>query len=366
MYTRYLFLILVVSAFIGCQSGKQNEQKNGFESAITESHRLIDSIQRNGHIPGIDVAISIGGEIIWSEGFGFADLEHKAPVIAGKTRFRIGSVSKPLTAAALGKLMDKGLIDVNLPVQAYVPHFPEKRFPLTVKQVAGHIGGIRHYNGTEFLMSKHFNSVKEGLTIFSADSLLFEPGTKYSYSSYGFNLISAVIEGASGEEFIPFIEREVFSALGMTSTCPDLNDSIIVNRTSFYEVNQQGTIVNAPYVDNSYKWAGGGFISTTTDLVKFAEAHLKPGFLTEKTLHELITSQVLNNGEKTGYGLGWFSFKDGEFLGFGHGGGSVGGITTFNIYPKDNLVIVLLSNSSDTRYGNVPGRIVQLFREAIK
>ena len=192
-----------------------------------------------------------------------------------------------------------------------------------------------------------------------------EPGNQFSYSSYGFNLLSAVIEGASRENFLSYIKREVFSPLGIFDTSPDKNDSIIVNRTSFYQLDSLNNIINAPYVDNSYKWAGGGFLSTTTDLIKFGEAHFTPGFLSATTLNELTTSQVLNNGDSTGYGIGWSVLKkENHVRGFGHGGGSVGGITQFMIYPTDKLVIVLLSNSSNTTYGNVVDRIIEMFLNA--
>ncbi|MEA1897758.1 MAG: serine hydrolase domain-containing protein [Bacteroidota bacterium] len=358
-----LYFLLVIS-LLACNQHEQISEKSGFEKAIVESRRLVDSIQQNGKIPGIDVAVYISGEIVWSEGFGFTDLEHNTPVIPGKTRFRIGSVSKPLTVAALGKLMDLEKVDLNLPVQTYVPYFPIKKYPITVKQISGHIAGIRHYRGKEMLMKNPYNSVESSIAIFSDDSLLFEPGSKYSYSSYAFNLLSAVIEGASGEKFLPYIQGEVFLPLDMISTSPDKNDSIILNRTSFYQLDSLNNIINAPYVDNSYKWAGGGFISTTTDLIKFGEAHLKPGFLSAETLNELTTSQVLNNGDSTGYGIGWVCLQENQLQGYGHSGGSVGGITQFKIYPDEKLIIVLLSNSSNTNYGNVVDRIVKMFLEA--
>ncbi len=322
---------------------------------------MIDSLIQDGRVPGIDVAVYKKGDIVWSEGFGFADLEHKVPVSPGKTLFRIGSVSKPLSSAALGRLMDQGKIDLSLPVQIYAPYFPEKRYKVRVKQIGGHIGGIRHYRGNEMRSSLFYPTVKSGLDIFKDDSLLFEPGTDYSYSSYGYNLLSATIEGASGEEFLSFIQREVFDALEMNTTCPDINRQIIENRTSFYELDMEGNIRNATYVDNSYKWAGGGFISTTTDLIKFGVAMFKPGFLSENTLKELTSSQTLANGKETGYGVGWRRYSQGELDGFGHSGGSVGGITQFRVFPDEELIVVFLSNSSDTNYGNVVERIISLF-----
>jgi len=194
--------------------------------------------------------------------------------------------------------------------------------------------------------------------------LLFEPGTRFSYSSYGFNFLSAAVEGASGEDFLAFMQREVFDEIGMTSTTADMNDSIIVHRAAFYEVNDAMQFENAPYVDNSYKWAGGGFLSTTLDLLQFGEAHMVPGYLSESTLAVLTTPQVLASGDTTDYGLGWFTWKENGRQFISHGGGSIGGITDFVVYPDEELVIAVLSNSSNTRYGDVVGRIAALFLDS--
>lgn len=336
-------------------------QETNIYDAINQSRLMVDSLIKDGRVPGIDVAVYKNGEIVWSEGFGFADLEHRVPVIAGNTLFRIGSVSKPLSTAALGRLMDDGKIDLSKAVQTYVPSFPVKKYELTLKQIGGHIGGIRHYKGKEMLSGKYYPDVNSGLEIFMNDPLLFEPGTKYSYSSYGFNLLSACIEGASREDFLPFVQREVFDALNMSNTYADINSEIILNRTSFYALGEDGKYINAPYVDNSYKWAGGGFISTTTDLIKFGIAHIKPGYLTKETLNELISSQTLSSGKETGYGVGWSTINQGELIGYGHSGGSIGGITQFRIFPSEDMIVVFLSNSSDTRYGNIVERIINLF-----
>jgi CubicO group peptidase (beta-lactamase class C family) len=356
-------LLMILAGMLSCTPSREKTDLTPYESAIAESRRLMDSLLQTGRTPGMDIAVSHHGNVVWTEGFGYADLEHRVPVLPGKTRFRIGSVSKPIAAAALGRLMDMGMVDIEQPVQRYVPYFPEKRYTMTVEQVGGHVAGIRHYRNREFMMARHFDSVEEGIGIFSGDALLFEPGTRFSYSSYGFNLLSAVVEGASGKEFLAFMQEEVFDPLGMTSTCADMNDSIILHRASFYEVNERMEFENAPYVDNSYKWAGGGFICTTTDLLKFGEAHMEPGYFSDSTLQRLTTSQVLTSGDSTGYGIGWFTRYDEGRKRISHGGGSIGGITDFVVYPDEELVIAVLSNSSNTSYGNVVRRIAELFME---
>ena len=298
-----------------------------------------------GRIPGLQVAVGVNGAIVWSEGFGYADLERRRQV-TNETQFRIGSVSKPLTAAAVALLHQQRKLDLDAPVQRYVPSFPDKGYPITTRQLAGHLAGIRHYRGGEFVLNRPFGSVLDGLAIFQDDSLLVRPGTRYSYSSYGWNLISAVVEGASGESFLTYMGRNVFRPLGMMHTAPDKNDSLIVHRTRFYERDRTGFVSASP-VDNSYKWAGGGFLSTAEDLVRFGSAMLEPGFLEGGTLDLLFTSQRTVSGEPTGYGLGWFVTTDslGHRWVF-HGGGSVGGTAAFGVDRDSRMVVAILANLS--------------------
>jgi len=280
-------------------------------------------------IPGFALAVAVDGRIVWSEAFGYADLEAKRRTTPA-TQFRIGSVSKPLTADAVAQLYEQGKLDLDAPVQRYVPTFPDKGAPapITTRLLGGHLAGIRHYQGNEFVLNQRFPTVTAGLAIFENDSLVAPPGTRFSYSSYGFNLISAVVEGASGEQFLAYMSRHVFQPLKMTSTAPDRNDSLIPNRTRFYQRTESGQVVLAPSVDNSYKWAGGGFVSTAEDLARFGSAHLAPGYLRAATLELLFTPQHTTSGQATEYGIGWFIATDtlGHRYVF-HGGGSVGGTT---------------------------------------
>lgn len=336
-----------------------------YSQAIQDSRALILEIMEEAGIPGASVAVGIGGRIVWAEGFGWADLELGVPVTT-LTKFRVGSVSKPITAAGLGLLVERGQLDLDAPVQTYVPGFPEKRWPITTRQLGGHTAGIRHYRGAEMMSARRYPTVAAGLEIFADDSLLFEPGTEYSYSSYGWNLLSAVMEGASGVDFLTFMRDEVFEPLGLRHTVADHTDSIITFRTRFYEKRRDGNVINAPYVDNSYKWAGGGFLSTPEDLVRFGQSHLEPGFLQAETLAELQTPQTLLNGESTGYGIGWSSGEqdDGDRT-YAHAGGSVGGSTLLLLVPEHDLVVAGVVNIS----GPAPiivQRVAQVFEDHLE
>ena len=315
-------------------------------NAIAQGRQVAQAIVSVAGVPGLSVSVGVNGEVVWSEGFGYADLEQLVPVTP-ETRMRIGSVSKPVTSAAVGLLVQRGQLDLDAPVQRYVPGFPEKRWPITTRQLGGHIAGIRHYDGDENLSSRRYATVLDGLHIFQDDTLLFEPGTRYSYSSYGWNLISAVVEGASGRGFLPFMEEEVFVPLGLRSILAEHMDSLILHRSGYYERTRDGGILNAPYVDNSYKWAGGGFVSNTADLVRFGMGLMRGGLLAPPTLETLWTSQRLRNGQATGYGIGWSVGRDydGRRV-IDHGGSSIGGRAFLLLFPDDGVVVAMLANSS--------------------
>jgi len=328
-----------------------------WSAAIARAHAIAcEKLVPN--IPGFAMAVAVDGRIVWSEAFGYADLGARLPATPA-TQFRIGSVSKPLTAAAVGQLYETGKLDLDAPVQRYVSTFPDKGAVITTRMVGGHLAGLRHYQGGEFTLNQRFPTVTAALSIFQNDPLVAAPGARFSYSSYGFNLISAVVEGASGEQFLAYMSRHVFKPLGMTSTAPDKNDSLIPNRTRFYERNAAGEFVPSPTVDNSYKWAGGGFLSTAEDLVRFGSAHLSPGFLKAATLELLFTPQHTTAGEETPYGIGWFVRRDtlGHRNAY-HGGGSVGGTTAFGVDRDSRVVFALVTNLGEARLA--PAREIQL------
>jgi CubicO group peptidase (beta-lactamase class C family) len=332
------------------------------QTRLEEADKLIQQLKEESESAGWSVTISIDDETVLSKGYGFANLENQTSVTPNKTKFRIGSISKALTSAALGVLMQEGKVDIDKPVQKYVPYFPYKQKTITTKMVAGHLAGIRHYkNDSEFLSSKRYKTMRESMEIFMYDSLVCEPSTAFCYSSFGYTLVSAVIEAAANKDFLKVMDEKVFQPLFMNETIADMNDSIIVFRAGFYSM-EDGSIINAPYVDNSYKWAGGGFLSTTEDLVKFGNSMLNANILTEKTLSELITSQRTLDGKETGYGIGWFTGVN-EFgrKYFGHAGGSIGGCGNLLIYPDKKLVLAVLTNDTHAKIGNDMHKVAEIF-----
>ena len=354
-----ILLSLSLIVCINFSYGQQLDETNtvfidkAFAKQIKEATDSITVMMSKKMIPGLSVCVSSKGKIIWAQGFGYSDVENKTPVKIN-TKFRVGSVSKTITAVGLAKLADENRVNLDSPVTRYVSYWPYKKYPITLRQIGGHVAGIRHYRGKEFLSAVHYNSVKESLDIFKDDSLNFEPGTQYSYSSYGYNLLSAAMETASGESFLQFLQHAVFDPLNMHNTTADYNDSIVLNRTHFYDV-KKNTVVNATYVDNSNKWAGGGILSTPYDLIKLGNALLREKFLSEKSRAALWTPYQLSTGKPNVYGIGFRNETDEAGRTYiSHGGTSMGGRTYFIIYPKEEIVMAITYNYLPGIYDELP------------
>jgi CubicO group peptidase (beta-lactamase class C family) len=342
----FLWLFILAAASSNCLLSAQEWAT--YSEQITLARKLVEELMTSKHIPGLSVAIARSGRIVWSEGFGFANVE-QGVVVTPLTRFRLGSVSKVVTAAGLTRLVQDGKVDLDAPVQRYVPEFPQKQWAITTRELAGHLAGIRHYSLKDYTETlkgaPHYSSLSAALAIFKDDPLLFEPGTNYSYSSYGWNLISAVMERASGEDFLNYMQHAVFDTLGLRHIHADQAQAIVPYRTSFYERDQKGELRPAPHVDNSYKWASGGFLSNAEDLANFGSAVMEPGFLRQDMLDLMFTSQRLRSGEETGVGIAWRIGKDAKGNRVFHHGGTIeGGRAMIMIYPDAKMVVTMLSN----------------------
>jgi serine beta-lactamase-like protein LACTB len=333
-----------------------------FKSEIKRAKSLVLDTIHAKDIPGLSITVTKNDTIVWAEGFGFSDLENKVPVKIN-TKFRIGSVSKTLTAMAIGKLLDSKQLNLSEDVHKYVPYFPQKEHKITIAQLASHLSGIRDYDHSknEYFNTKNYNSIKESISVFQADSLLFEPGANYNYSSYNYTLLSAVIEGVTSKNFIDYMQANVIIPLNLVNTTPDYFYSIIDNRTRFYD-KYEGVLINSPAVDSSNKWAGGGYLSTSLDLVKICQSMLKNNLISKSSKNILWTPAILKNGKKTNYGIGWRIDKDKQNRTFVHHGGSaVGGRSFLLVYPDKGVIIAITSNLSDSFNQDFIVKIAEIF-----
>jgi CubicO group peptidase (beta-lactamase class C family) len=330
----------------------------------------IDSLCRQqidkGGFPGMAVAIGKGKHVIWINGYGFADIDRQIAVDPTSHLFRIGSVSKAVTASALARLVAKGRIDLDAPISTYMDSLPPDKDSLTLREIGGHLAGIRHYRGFEFMSNLRYDDVLAPLEVFIHDTLLSAPNTKYNYSTYGWTLVSAVMQEAIDEPFLDILREQVSKPLDLEDLRADNNDSTRYNRPVYYHRND-GKLVPTPTVDNSNKWAGGGLLCSAEDLVHYGLAHTRGRYVSEKKLAPFITSQQTLDGTPTNYGIGFATGKDDAGRTWcGHSGGSVGGTSMLLIYPEHDLVVVTLVNLSGAEMDRLAWRIADVLLSAEK
>lgn len=399
------------------------QRSDRYSGAIRVSRELVERIQAEVGAPGLVVGVSVDGAQVWCEGIGYADLENRVPC-SPETVLRIASISKPLTSAAAARLCEEGKLDLDVPVQKYVPEFPQKQFDgqdvkITPRMLLSHLSGIRHYEKDakkvkedrekakrllkppvkekedeksssankdkpateqstkdkeatqaqkkkefeheEYYLKDNFDSVIKALDLFKDDPLIFKPGTTFLYSTHAFTLLSAVMERAAGQRFLDLM-MNMFRELGMLNTVPDENDPIIYHRSRYYHLNKKGRVVNCPYVDNSYKWAGGGFLSTVGDLLIFGNAllysyqvanlkdteGLLPGFLKPQTAIDLWApvDRTEASWDKDGlYAQAWLVVEKLQKYGqcrkrrhyVSHTGGAVGASSVLLVLPSEEI-----------------------------
>lgn len=309
-------------------------------------------------VAGIAAAFAYDGRLGWSGGFGWADLEHRVPMRA-ETVSRIGSISKPVAALATMVMVDRGRLDLDAPVSRYLPDYPRPNGDrITTRQLMAHTAGIRHYRDDEFASDVRYDDVVAPMAVFWSDSLLFEPGSDYSYSTYGWTVISAVTAAAAGQPWVDVLRDEVVRPLGLLSLRPEWQDSIIPHRASYYDRTDEGGWVNAAYVDNSNKWAGGGLVANAADLVRFGLG-LAEGRVWSDAARAESWRQQTPEGEAS-YGLGW---RVGEIDGrraVSHSGGSMGATAMLIVLPDDGLAVSILGNTGGIGHAGIAARVARI------
>jgi serine beta-lactamase-like protein LACTB, mitochondrial len=352
-----LLLFCLSSAGSGPRAARQPLAER-YDKAIATSRVAIREMMDKGGVPGVSVAVIVSGEVVWSEGFGFADLEQQVPVTR-VTKFGIGSITKAMTTALCARLMEKGLLDLDAPVENYLAEFPHKNLKISVRLIAGHLSGLDDtFNTAQMHTQTHYNTTAEALQQILKEPLRHRPLERHFYTTGPYTIIAAVIEKAAGGDFLTLMNQHVVSPLGLKNTTPNERKAIIPHRTSFY-VRDNDKTVNAPYFDPSFKWAGAGYLSTAEDLARFGSAHLKPGFLKQSTVDELFRPMRTAAGEQTEFGLGWRAGTDakGRAVVYQPGGGP--GISSILIlYPKENLVVAILSNLTGAPVGGDAADII--------
>ncbi len=341
---------------------QQDDHRPGASINAELAEALRDALhqhrQRIG-LPSLSAAVGSDAGLLWAGATGWANIENAIPARVN-SRYRTGSLAKPITATALVRLHEAGRVDLDAPISTYVPDLPPALQPLTARLLASHQAGIRHYSlipawwwgWHEAFSTQHYASVADGLAIFADDDLVFTPGTGFRYSTFGYSLLARLMEGASGNPFDVVLSDQVLGRAGMRDTAVD-GLAPMPERVAFYQADG-GRYTAAYPIDSSNKIAGGGLVSTPTDLVRLGQALLGEELVSAAGKQALFTPQALADGSMNpqNYALGWRIDTSLRLLGedrpthmIHHGGAQAGAAAFLMILPEHGISIAVMSNS---------------------
>jgi len=332
------------------------EWANDAQQSMVELAEQLQSVSMSG-------AMTIDGKLAWAGTVGLAKVspEKKATV---ETQYRIGSISKPVTAVALMRMVEEGMIDLDAPIHNYLPDYPRHTEDMTARQLVSHMSGIRHYtyDFSKFPPTDGYSNVayvdaNAALVQFKDDDLLFEPGLGFSYSTHGYTLLSAVMQAAGGKRFETLVEELVTKPLGLTRTKAENLLQTRAELAGFYN-SDDGLYGLTPEQNLSNKVAGGGIVSTPTELVTMGAALLNGSLLTQKSFADMVKVQPMFDGSKNPqyYGLGWRHYETSRIIDkdhkvdiIHHGGVAEGAVSFLMMVPDHNISVAIISNGKGAK-----------------
>lgn len=299
---------------------------------------------------GLAVGVIQNGEIVYLKGYGFADREQMIPVTRD-TMFRWASVSKCLTAVAAMQLAEKNCLDIMADVRHYVPEFPDPMAVISSRDLLCHQSGVVHYSngkviGTEcqYNCPHPFENVVLALNTFNRSPLLHPPEEKYSYTTHGYILLSAVVERAGRQKFAEQVATRIVQPLHLKTLQPDYQWLNIPHRAVGY-AKHNNAIEKSTNTDVSWKLGGGGYISNIDDMAGFAAGLINRKLVSRDTYDRMWTPQKTSDGKLTEYGLGFQVMTENGRLKVGHSGSQEKTRTRMVIYPDQKSGVVVMTNS---------------------
>jgi len=334
---------------------------------------LVRSVAEKNGVVGLSVACVVDGKLADVRSLGWEDVFADVPA-SGETRYRWASISKPLTATAALRLVEKGALNLDADVRALVPEFPAQTFDgkpvkVTPGLILCHQSGITHYEGArrtwrEYATPHPFDELVNGLDLFASTPLRFAPGTQSAYSTHAWTLLGLTLERAGKKKYAELVKELVLTPLGMSATEPDYVASAIPHRTHGYERDAAKRLVETFDDDVAWKLPGGGWTSTVGDLARFGAGLMGSAVLGDELKRRAWSEQKLPEGKGTGLGLGFFlGTLDGERL-VSHSGGQRKASTFLAVLPERGLAVAAMSNTDGAPMQEIALGALRLLRAA--
>ena len=317
------------------------------QEKFNPEQKLIELAGKNKNI-GIAAAYAVNGEVKWSQSAGLNCQDSDIP-FSSTTLTRIASIAKNFTAVAVMQLVEKKLINLDSPIENYLNDLPVDKKQITVLQLLSHTSGISQYLGEKEIENTiHYESLHDAMDVFIQRPLLFESGTKYFYTTYGYVVLGSIIEAVTSLSYEDYMSKYIFDVAGMHNTSIEYINKDYINKSCLYHNNGRKT-KEGKQNDLSNRIPGGGFHSTLEDVLKFGNGLLDGKLISKESLDTMLQIQPVEyDGNK--YGLGWYMYgpPPNENLVIGHSGGQTGCSSQLMIIPKSNTVVIVLSNTSGT------------------
>lgn len=316
---------------------------------------LVEAEIERRSLVGAAVGIIDDGRVAYLQGYGYEDREAGEPVTLA-TRFRWASISKTLTAVAAMQLVEQGMLDLDRNVRDYVPEFPNKGATITARQLLCHQAGIVHYSNGPVVRTVRtydalhpFESVILALDTFKDSALLAAPGERFSYTTHGYILLSAVVERAGKQPFAEQVAERIAKPARMTQLAPDYQWKPIPHRAVGYRMEKAGdappSVVRSTDTDVSWKLGGGGYVSAVRDMARYAAALARGELLSDASREAMWKPALTASQQPTSYGLGFQILGDAGDRRIAHGGSQEKTRTYLMIHPATRNGVVVLSNS---------------------
>jgi len=355
-----LCLMKATLLFIAAAAGQASAQQPSRATLAAKVDTVVTAAMAAEHIPGVSVAVMRGADTIVMRGYGYANVELHAAATP-QTVYRIGSITKQFTAAAILQLVEQGKVGLDDSLQKFVPGFPTPGRRVTIRQLLNHVSGIPSYTsiGLAWQSKMRLDLSHDSLLALVKDRAPdFAPGERFLYDNTGYYLLGMVIEAASGQSYPQYLADHIFTPLGLRGTSYCETRRLIENRAQGYQTDSAG-VANADFISMGQPFAAGSLCSTVGDLVAWQRALAGDRLLRAGSYAQMSTPGRLNNGNATGYGFGLTMSAPQGHRSIGHGGGINGFSTMLTALPDDSLIIVVLANSEDANTGRIASRIVR-------
>jgi CubicO group peptidase (beta-lactamase class C family) len=318
----------------------------------SKANEIINKHMASNNFLGVTAGLYIENCGTYISGAGFTDKREQKRTNSNMLG-RIASITKPMTAIAIMQLYEKGMLDLDTPIQTYIKEFPKKiKGDITIRHLLKHTSGISHHSSKwDALSFTHYTTLVDALDAFKDNDLEFEPGTQFMYSSYGYTVLGAIIEKVTQMSYGEYMKKNIWDKAGMSNTSLEEDEQKYSNKSRIY-LKVGSTYIKSPKTDLSIIYPAGGVQSTAKDLLKFGEAVLHNKLIKSSTLEMMIneTDELAPSIGDDPYGFGWAVYDDpkyGEII--QHGGQQPGTSSFFSIFLDHKIVSVVLSNSFGTR-----------------